>query len=135
MLGNSAGFYVYLIECVPVGIYKIGYARDPERRMRKLEDGGALGPARYRYGLSWHDDVAPWQSEACKPYRLRWYAPAARHRRAECALHERFADKRIAVKGWRGPEWFMLDAADVDYLCSIERLDGGAAIRRTEGDA
>jgi hypothetical protein len=93
-------YYIYLLESVPAGSYKIGYARDPDKRVRELERGGALGAARCRYGLSWHDEVEPWQSEACKPYRLLWSAPADDHRTAERALHSHFADKRIKIESW-----------------------------------
>ena len=120
-------YFIYLIVCVPVGIYKIGYARDPVARTRELERL-ALGPARYRYGLSWQDEVEPWQSASCQPYRLLWYAPADDHRAAERTLHQRFADKRIKVEGWRGPEWFTLDDADIDYIHSIARFECGIAI-------
>ncbi len=58
-----------------VGVYKIGYACDPEKRMKDLECGGALGATRCRYGLSWTDEVELWQSEAWKPYCLLWIAP------------------------------------------------------------
>jgi hypothetical protein len=126
------GYHIYLFESVPVGIYKIGYARDPEKRMKELERL-ALGPARYRYGLSWHDEVEPWQAASCQPYRLLWCAPANDHRAAERTLHKRFADKRIEVEGWRGPEWFTLAADDIDYICSIERFEGGAAITDESG--
>ena len=119
--------FVYLIECVPVGIYKIGYARDPAARTRELERL-ALGPARYRYGLSWHDEVKPWQSASCKPYRLLWQAPADDYRAAERALHRLFAEKRISVEGWRGPEWFTLDAVDIDYISSVDRFEAGIAV-------
>ena len=74
-------YYIYLFESVPGGIYKIGYALDPEKRMKKLERRGALGAARCRFGLSWTDEVEPWQSEACKPYYLLWSAPHTTIRR------------------------------------------------------
>jgi hypothetical protein len=120
--------FVYLIESVPVGIYKIGYARDPEKRRRELERGGALGAARCRYVLSWTDEVQPWQSEACKPYRLLWSAAADDYRAAERTLHRLFAEKRIKIESWPKCEWFTLDATDIDYICSIKRFEYGTVI-------
>jgi hypothetical protein len=49
-------------------------------------------------------------------------------------LHRRFADKRISVEGWRGPEWFTLDAADINYIRSIDRFEAGVALRGGGGE-
>ena len=126
------GYHIYLFESAPVGIYKIGYARDPERRMKELERRGALGAARCRYGLSWTDEVEPWQSEACKPYHLLWSAPADDPRAAERTLHRHFAHRRIKIESWPQCEWFTLDADDIDYIRSIERFEGDTAIRTAD---
>jgi hypothetical protein len=127
-LSEQKQYFVYLIESVPVGVYKIGYDRDLEKRRRELERRGALGAARCRYGLSWTDEVQPWQSEACKPYRLLWSAPADDYRAAERPLHKHFAEKRIKIESWPKCEWFTLDATDFDYICSIKRFECGTVI-------
>ena len=119
--------FVYLIESPPRSadegsIYKIGFSADPEKRVRLLKKGGALGAARIRYGLSWTDEVEPWQGESCKPYRLLWSAPADDPRAAERALHRRFAAQRIRLKCWPKCEWFRLSAEDVATIRSVERF-------------
>lgn len=124
-LSEQDHYFVYLIKSVPVGIYKIGYARDPEKRRRELERRGALGAARWRFGLSWTDEVQPWQSEACKPYRLLWSAPADDYRTAERTLHRLFAEKRIKNESWPKCEWFTRYATDIDYISSIKRFEHG----------
>lgn len=80
--------YVYLLESD--GLYKIGFARDPNTRRKRLQTGSP------------------------KPIRIVHTIRTWHYRHVEEKLHDHFDDKRV-----RG-EWFALDADDVAYFKTLD---------------
>lgn len=89
-VGRTDRRFVYLMESA--GLYKIGYARHPARRLASINCGSA------------------------SPVKLLWQTETDQFTHLERLLHEKFAAKRQ-----RG-EWFALDAADLALIRSFVRL-------------
>ncbi len=78
--------FVYLIRCTGTGLYKIGAAKNPERRLKLLQCGSASE-------LQLRSTLRAWDMLA-----------------AESALHDTFRGRRV-----RG-EWFRLTEADIAFI-------------------